>query len=530
MKKIMSLFGVLLMVSTAQAVVMEDNFNRTDGSLGARWETLSGGHEISGGKVNPTSGDSLVVYNQADTLNDGAGKEFAISVDASLSSTESGYVGLAFNVQDAGNYYCVRFKENGSIQGLRYVDGLYAGMYFNRAAETFTYTADQVVKISVTSTNAYSFLITLTDKDSGDELFSINAVDSQSKFSDGLGGIFSSSGVGTYDNFSLDVVPSPETTGFVEDDFNRSDGGIGTDWITLSGGYELSGGKVSPTSRDSLVVYNQFDTSNDGEGKEFTISVEASLSAAETNGFVGLAVNVQNATNFYGVRFNGKGGIQGVRYVDGSVSTFFTRSDGTLTYTPDQVIKMTIASTDAYVLSVTLTDQASGEELFFINATDSQNRFTDGSGGILSTSGVGTYDNFSLQVLPAPVFLEGFDLWADGWGVELGGMTADYDGDFLSNLAEYALGGDPTSALDRGVAPTFGFDGTDMVYLYPQRSDDAALTYTVKTTDNLVSGVWTNAAASVVGTNVTGSTFDYVTNTVPATDTRRFLKLEVQQN
>jgi hypothetical protein len=88
----------------------------------------------------------------------------------------------------------------------------------------------------------------------------------------------------------------------------------------------------------------------------------------------------------------------------------------------------------------------------------------------------------------------------------------------------------PTDALDRGEAPAFGFDGSGMVYVYPQRSDDTTLGYTVKTTDDLVSGIWTNAGYSVIDTNVTGSTLDYVTNNVPVTDPQLFIKLEVEQN
>ena len=47
------------------------------------------------------------------------------------------------------------------------------------------------------------------------------------------------------------------------------------------------------------------------------------------------------------------------------------------------------------------------------------------------------------------------DYWMESWGVDLGGVTNDYDSDGLDNLGEYGLGGDPTNDLDIGAVPTF---------------------------------------------------------------------------
>ncbi|QHI69836.1 hypothetical protein [Tichowtungia aerotolerans] len=124
----------------------------------------------------------------------------------------------------------------------------------------------------------------------------------------------------------------------------------------------------------------------------------------------------------------------------------------------------------------------------------------------------------------------GFVTWAAGWGVDIGSETNDYDGDLLDNLAEYALGGNPTNALHQGEAFTVSIDGGTLIYEYPQRTGDPALSYYLETTDNLVSGVWTNDGYSVTGTNVTGNAFDFVTNNIPVDNLKTFIKLVVEKN
>jgi len=120
-----------------------------------------------------------------------------------------------------------------------------------------------------------------------------------------------------------------------------------------------------------------------------------------------------------------------------------------------------------------------------------------------------------------------YDAWAFGWGEDVGSETNDYDGDFVDNLAEYGLNGDPTDPADKGQTSTT-FDGTDLVYVHAQHSSDPNLTYWLETTDDLVLGSWTNIGYSVIATNVTGETYDHVTNTVPTTADQTFIRLRIQ--
>ena len=123
-----------------------------------------------------------------------------------------------------------------------------------------------------------------------------------------------------------------------------------------------------------------------------------------------------------------------------------------------------------------------------------------------------------------------FQTWADSWGISIGSETNDYDGDLLDNLSEYGLGGDPTNALDMGQVPILGNDGGTMVYVHAQRTDDGNLSYYLETTGDLISPDWTNSGYSVVATNVTGDTFDYVTNTIPTVADKTFLRLRIENN
>ncbi len=136
----------------------------------------------------------------------------------------------------------------------------------------------------------------------------------------------------------------------------------------------------------------------------------------------------------------------------------------------------------------------------------------------------------------APVSaVPGYAGWAGGWGVDLGAETNDYDADGLNNLYEFGLGGDPTNGMDRGIFPTFGIEdaggGSNAFnYVHPQLSDpDSGLIYHLLLNTNLVDGTWVNAGYSVSGTNVTGGTLDFVTNTINMAEREKFIRLVIVQ-
>lgn len=154
---------------------------------------------------------------------------------------------------------------------------------------------------------------------------------------------------------------------------------------------------------------------------------------------------------------------------------------------------------------------------------------------LVATEATGAYVNgaFDNIALFGSVEVVGYDAWAEGWDANLGAATDDYDGDGLNNLGEYGLGGDPTDGSDRGIAPGVGVetvDGTDWFgYVYPQRADlDSGLSYRLELCTNLVYGAWTNTGYAVLGTNITGGEFDYVTNVTDMVSSEKFIRLIVE--
>ncbi len=120
--------------------------------------------------------------------------------------------------------------------------------------------------------------------------------------------------------------------------------------------------------------------------------------------------------------------------------------------------------------------------------------------------------------------------WATAYGL-LEGEQGDDDEDGLSNLYEYGLGGNPTNGFVDGHLPTFGKAGADMLYVHAQRLDSTNLVYYLVTDDDLVFAPgWTTNGYAVTGTNVTGGTFDFVTNSIPATNSQQFFRLIIENN
>jgi hypothetical protein len=121
-----------------------------------------------------------------------------------------------------------------------------------------------------------------------------------------------------------------------------------------------------------------------------------------------------------------------------------------------------------------------------------------------------------------------YGLWETEYGVT-NGPTGDDDLDGLANLYEYGLGGNPTNGFVDGNIPTFGPEAGGLEYVYAQRTDDSTLVYYLDLTPSLTPPVWTNLGYTVSGTNVTGGTFDFVTNVIDTADDVKFIDLQIEQ-
>lgn len=125
-----------------------------------------------------------------------------------------------------------------------------------------------------------------------------------------------------------------------------------------------------------------------------------------------------------------------------------------------------------------------------------------------------------------------YQQWAGLQGLTAGvndGATDDPDSDGLDNLAEYALGGAPLDANDQGSEPYIINSDAGLSVIYVERTDDDSLTYSLQTRDDLLTGSWTNTGYTVSGTNITGSTFNDVTNSIQMETDTGFIRLVVEQ-
>jgi hypothetical protein len=142
-----------------------------------------------------------------------------------------------------------------------------------------------------------------------------------------------------------------------------------------------------------------------------------------------------------------------------------------------------------------------------------------------AADGGATIDHLQVMAVPA-----GYAGWAGEWGIEIGSETNDYDGDGLSNFAEYGQGGDPTDQLDQGTLPVFDVDSSRNLFscIHPQLSDpDSGLSYFVELNRDLVDGIWTPFGCAVTGTNRTGGALDFVTNVTDMAEDEKFMRLNI---
>jgi fibronectin-binding autotransporter adhesin len=133
----------------------------------------------------------------------------------------------------------------------------------------------------------------------------------------------------------------------------------------------------------------------------------------------------------------------------------------------------------------------------------------------------------TLTVLTSPPS-NPYDTWSTSFGLsgDNAAKTADPDGDGLINVVEYATGTSPVAALG---TPGYSVSRSgDLLSLTYTRIADPALTYTVQATSDLT-GVWSTVAVagnpSTGSANVAGSVT--ITDTVPITSGKRFLRLQV---
>lgn len=168
---------------------------------------------------------------------------------------------------------------------------------------------------------------------------------------------------------------------------------------------------------------------------------------------------------------------------------------------------------------VDITGYIPGDGIYSI-ALDEQDNLV--SKLVSREGGSSAYLEIRMLELPAVTY---YNEWSSAYALvsDNSEYLYDADGDGLNNLMEYALGGNPTSAVEASsIMPEIGAvnsAGTNVVeFIYRRRTDAAArgVEYIVETTTNLVSSSWSTNGYMELPAVPVESEFESVTNRMDA--------------
>lgn len=126
-------------------------------------------------------------------------------------------------------------------------------------------------------------------------------------------------------------------------------------------------------------------------------------------------------------------------------------------------------------------------------------------------------------------FMAGYDIWDWNFAqADLSDPTADFDSDGMSNLAEYAFGGNPTHNDAVAVRPVFETLDNDFYYVHNERTDDSNLTYTAEQSTNLLSNDWNTNGLEFVGAAGFSNVWKVATNRISILGKdQQFIRLKI---
>lgn len=223
MKKICVLGLVFLFCSLfANAAFLLDEFSRSDTALSYDSSYAGGGWVHSSTNMRSAiksnelaldipvteSANFLLYNNSIETLSAGS-ESFEMTMDVRIPASGV-YGGVAFNIQDADNFYAVRIKTGTSqYQVLRVLNGSVAALLSANISSTFA--AGAAYTMSVSSDSAYNYTFYITQSGSTNILNTTTSCnDSGSNFTDGYGGGYLWTGLASmaidvyYDDYRID--------------------------------------------------------------------------------------------------------------------------------------------------------------------------------------------------------------------------------------------------------------------------------------------------------------------------------------
>lgn len=302
---------------------------------------------------------------------------------------------------------------------------------------------------------------------------------------------------------------------------------IGSYTVKIAGGYSntcFSGGPV--------VAYNgRTRTNNIGNAGAFTQAnlmrerivaygptpVDPAVGLGTGPGLYimveGLAPNQTYSIRVWGVDHSGKQKPLKSGYAYGFNATFETNGYTSLPQLGNYTVTnspTTIADNNQYSVSGNITSDYQGRIIYK---------------SIANIDGCGIANGFTLTMVGAPA--EGYQAWGNGWGVNIGTGTNDYDGDGVNNFYEYAFNGNPTNSMDSGTEPKIIEAGDTLQYVHLLRYDNPNLTYTLQVKTNLMSGSWSSVQYPS-DAYLIGGDYDEIRHTLPNVE-RNYLRLLVEE-
>lgn len=241
---------------------------------------------------------------------------------------------------------------------------------------------------------------------------------------------------------------------------------------------------------------------------------------------------------------SGNAGSYTVRVI--STGGLVTSSAATLTVTNPPTISTTSLSSGTVGTAYSQTLSASGGTspyTWSVSSGTLPGGLSLSSAGVLSgtPTAAGTFSftamvtdsasSTATQSLSMSV-VEPLSSWLSSYSLATTDGSVDSDGDGTVNALEYLLGGDPT-VIDDSILPTVTqttLNGSAAIlFSFKARTDVGNLTWSVQYNSDL-STTWTTAVNNVDGVTISTSTYatgiNQVDVTLPATDTKRFVRLD----
>ncbi|MEA2068911.1 MAG: hypothetical protein U9P12_06910, partial [Verrucomicrobiota bacterium] len=191
-----------------------------------------------------------------------------------------------------------------------------------------------------------------------------------------------------------------------KDNFDRSDtdwqaatnfpNAIGNDWVVGTQSWKISGNQVTMQriGGAGVLFWTSTETANT-QGHRFTLEAEATLGVTNSTDFAGITFNVQDATNYYTLRYSGTGNIQFLRVRDGSPAVI---GSGSFAHAATHPYRMVVSSSQPQNFEWSIFDTATDLVVASDSTVDSGSGFSDGFGGVYASSSQALLDQFRLQV------------------------------------------------------------------------------------------------------------------------------------